>query len=688
MYTLLLAPPIANPFYPPLGLPSLAAAIRASGRHRCKIVDLSIETVRHLLAPEFIETCEALLAEKMDGYGGMRTLPFEMQADYFRVARAYTMVPKLRLAVRDAVKCFGDAELFQNKVERRRAIEAVDDVFELIGAVHSEYSVNRAEFRCGQAPFSLREVVQGVKSRRSPVAEFLEKRVCALVGDDTPGLIGISINYYGQLIAGLELARYVRSAWPDIPIAVGGSLMPEVGKLLASNPTLATLFDFVIAYEGETALVTLLDCLETQQDPWLLDTPNLMTRLGAEVDVKTRHRERMEELPTPDFDDLNLSQYLSPSPILPLLTSRGCYWGACAFCTHFHTYGNDYRTLQANGLLAHIERLRDRHGCGHFYFVDESLAPSKASAFAKLLLDNGLTIRWGTEIRFERALTNETLSLMARAGCKVLSFGLESGSQRVLDLMGKGIAVEDVDRVLQHCAAVGIAAHAMCIIGFPGESKTDFQKTVELLSKHQHRLALLGFSPFTLNTNSIVHQDPGRFGVQISDGADALRPDLNFTVAEGLGQKDAYGLYDEITGSEMVREIDERTSVPTREHLLLVESDAVREECQQEATVSFAHFVLPFSIAAAERAQEDAHLARQALIIGGAYDPNGQALSRGSFNVVVANGRRIFEVEDSVVEVLAKTSRGEQPMCSPDVLHVFCTLMGAEYPSTRSVQHA
>lgn len=675
MNILLVGPPISNPFYPPLGLPSLAASIRAFGRHGCTIVDLSIEAIRHVMTPESIATCRDRLKDKMEAFRALGELHWSQQPEYFRVARAFVKCRGVEESLEASLAAFSDAERFADKEARRRAIHVLDEALEILSSAHYPYSISRSEFSCGDAPFSLSAVTDGLLTR-SPLAPFMEDRIDQLVPERRPDLIGISINYYGQLIAGLELARHVRNAHSSLPIVVGGSLMPEVAELLATDPVLAPLFDFVCCYEGETALLALLDCLEAEQDPRAASVPNLMVAGPAGASVKLRKREDMSELPTPDFGDLRLGDYLSPTPILPLLTSRGCYWGACAFCTHFHTYGNDYRTLQDVGLARHIRALQAQHDCDHFYFVDESLAPSKARAFAQLFIQEALHICWGTEIRFERALTDDTLSVMARSGCRALSFGLESGSQRVLDRMQKGILVADIHRILEGCERFGIAAHAMCIIGFPGETQAECAETIQLVERNRHRLALLGFSPFTLNVNSIVHRNPEAYRISLTGTADILRPDRNFTVADGLSQKEAYSIYDEVTQSALVAEIDQRTAVATREHLLLIRDGEPPTKRPQSVVID--GYTLPFSLAAAEAGDRGAHLERQARLIG---EREGARVERHlvrtvSNVIVVRDSGRILEVDDRVPALLERVSSGDVSSGDPIIEELMRDIVG------------
>lgn len=678
MHVVLVTPPVANPFYPPLGLPSLAAFLRENSSHSCSIHDLSLEAVLHLLTRPVVEDSSKNLDARLSEFAQNPTLEIDDQPEYFRVARAATKAQPTLADLEHAVALFRDSDAFSDPCRRRRAVHVIDDAMEIVSAAHFPYSINRSEFICGDAPFSLTALVEGVQVRRSPIADFLESRLDDILENEQPSAVGISICYFGQLIAGLELARHIRRVRPDLAIIVGGSVMPEVGQLLASEPSLAELFDHVICYEGETALAALLDAIEAGRVDDFAQVPNRLDPGSGQAAL--RHRENMSALPTPDFSGFELDRYLSPRPILPLLTSRGCYWGACAFCTHFHTYGDDYRTFQGEQVADQIAELRMRFGCKDFYFVDESLAPSKARAIAHAMIDREISATWATEIRFERALDNETLGAMAQAGCRALSFGLESGSQRVLDLMNKGIAIADVDRVLLRCEEVGIAAHVMCIVGFPGETAAEVDETFQLLVRHRDRLALVGFSPFTLNVNSIAHRDPNAFGIEVLDTADILRPDRNFTVRAGIGQMEAFELYETISNSDMVRAIDHATALPTREHLLLIPPLQSGEPVfAPGGQLRIEHRVLPFSLRSAQDAHDDARRNKQAKLLGLDYpDRNADPLALDAWHVLyLPDEGRIVEVDDTVLERLQNLVRGEASFSDPSSGELFGALVGS-----------
>jgi radical SAM superfamily enzyme YgiQ (UPF0313 family) len=143
----------------------------------------------------------------------------------------------------------------------------------------------------------------------------------------------------------------------------------------------------------------------------------------------------------PDFSDTDPRRYFSPESLVPLLLSRGCYWRRCTFCVHYRSAGLTYRM---HSMDFAIEMLRGfvAKGIRHFAFIDEMISPPHFIRLARAIKEAGLDIAYYALTKPNDEFTAEHLLVMAESGCKYLLWGLESGNQRVLDLMDKGTKVE------------------------------------------------------------------------------------------------------------------------------------------------------------------------------------------------------------------------------------------------------
>jgi hypothetical protein len=158
--------------------------------------------------------------------------------------------------------------------------------------------------------------------------------------------------------------------------------------------------------------------------------------------------------------------------------------------------------------------LRQKYGVRHIFFADEAMTPRSLRRMSALLEAQGSPIHWCGCVRFEKAFTQELLEQMARGGCRMLLFGLETASERMIAHMVKGTEREQMGRVLEESKQAGIWNHAFFFFGFPTETMADAQDTVNFV--YAHGAALHSASPgeFVLERDSPVHREPGKFGVR------------------------------------------------------------------------------------------------------------------------------------------------------------------------------
>ena len=196
---------------------------------------------------------------------------------------------------------------------------------------------------------------------------------------------------------------------------------------------------------------------------------------------------------TPTYAGLPLDRYVSLLEMLnpmhrlwsdgrwnKLTIAHGCYWKQCAFCDVTLDYIARYDRAPADLLVDRIEAMIAETGQTGFHFVDEAAPPAALRALAERLIARGVTIAWWGNVRFENAFTPELAGLLARSGCVAVSGGLEVASDRLLDLMNKGVTVDQVARVTRAFSDAGILVHAYLMYGFPTETAQD---TIDALER-------------------------------------------------------------------------------------------------------------------------------------------------------------------------------------------------------------
>ena len=237
-----------------------------------------------------------------------------------------------------------------------------------------------------------------------------------------------------------------------------------------------------------------------------------------------------EDVGVATWDGLPLNSYLSLLDMLnpmhrlwsdgrwnKLTVAHGCYWKKCSFCDVSLDYISRYETASAGLLVDRIVQIVTETGQTGFHFVDEAAPPKILKALAEELIRRKVMISWWGNIRFEKTFTPDLAELLAKSGCIAMSGGLEVASDRLLDLMEKGVTVEQVARVTKGFSDAGILVHAYLMYGFPTQT---VQETVDAL-EYVRQLFENGciqsgfFHRFTCTVHSPVGQNPQKYGITL-----------------------------------------------------------------------------------------------------------------------------------------------------------------------------
>ncbi len=292
--------------------------------------------------------------------------------------------------------------------------------------------------------------------------------------------------YTDELMVCEEIARMVQAR--GIPLLIGGPIFSQasVAELWAEIPGVTA----VVGAESERSVAELVQATLTGND---LSVYSGVFLPGGRRGPTSESEKELNTLPTPDFTDFPWSQY--SHRIIPILASRGCGWGKCKFCGDIVTAnGRGYRARAVDNVLDEMRVQSDRHQTRNFAFLDLKLN-SRPSLWRQMIDRIGEELsdaRWigavHVPVNTECGLTPQDLRNAKDAGMVRLTFGLESGSQRILDAMDKGTRVERNIEFIQDANAAGISVRATVIQGYPGETAEDLNKTVSMLEEVQSNL--------------------------------------------------------------------------------------------------------------------------------------------------------------------------------------------------------
>ena len=366
----------------------------------------------------------------------------------------------------------------------------------------------------GVNPASLRDLVAATAK---PDLDLFGPTTDTLLHDLSrapPTLAGITITNRQQIVPGLTIARRLRAAGHFV--VIGGAVFSKFREELAARPGFFTAFaDAVVVYEGETALLALAGAVAAGKP--LHGVPNLLFLDNGRVVATPTHVEDVRTLPTPDFDGFPLGDYLTPYPVLPILTGKGCYFNRCKFCDIpfiNHISRKAYRVRDAEQVVSDVHQLHQRYGASHFVVTDEALSPKLLGDLASAFDDRPGDFAMTGYARPEPGFTAEACRRIAGFGMRKLFFGMESGSQKTLDHMDKAIDVAKVPAILANCRAAGIDFHLFGIIGLPQETRAEARKTLDFFLDNEPAINSPGSSfdvhPFGLELRTpyfVAHRD-------------------------------------------------------------------------------------------------------------------------------------------------------------------------------------
>ncbi len=273
------------------------------------------------------------------------------------------------------------------------------------------------------------------------------------------------VGIYSSTVTFPDTLRIIEKVPQEVPIAVGG---PHTCFEPHGIPDRA---NWICQGEGELCI---LDIAENRLKRGTLRYPRI---------------ENLDELPSPAFDVFDKLPYVTKAPWFPdkvfnFCTSRGCPFD-CSFCWVKKIWGHKVTMLSAERIIEDVLKVRRDFGVRAVYFREDNFAISeeRLKKFCELLLERGIKLFWACELRADINL--DLLSLMRRARCKAVYVGIESGSQKMLDIYRKRLTVGQIEKFLCCCSENSIQVAASIIVNHPQETVEDRRMTRNLLAKYK-----------------------------------------------------------------------------------------------------------------------------------------------------------------------------------------------------------
>ena len=542
---MLVLPPQWVPERPYLSLPALTAYLRREGI-RVIQKDFNIEAYEVLLSKNYLKGLSKTLDRRFELIDAKAQLSPGLEQRYYNdLFMAKSFCGEIASKVENAKNFLRNPKILDDLAALEETRETLNKALAIVSMAYFPTTLDLSSFRMpvfSGSVSSLKEVTQN--EDMNPFLGLFKTRFIPSILEEKPDIVGITIAGQSQQIPALTLARLVKSIPGGPHVVVGGHVVTLLNDVLPTRTELFdTFFDSAIRFDGERPLFELAKSLD--RGSGLESVPNLIFRDSKGIHVNPiSPPEDFDSLPPPDFDGLPLDKYLSPLRVLPIQSSRGCYWDKCAFCTHSRGYGKKYQPRNPSKVIADINHLKAKYNCSHFAFEDEVISPRAANLLSNELINTHSEVTLTSNIRLEKQFTPELCQKMAKAGFKVLYLGFESASQRVLDLMDKGITPSVAEEVCRNVHDAGIWTHLYVMFGFPGEESQDARETIDFLRSHKAVINSFHTENFVLSKGSNVSACPEKWDIEI----DTYLPEgdfngnLQFIHHSGLSQSQALDL--------------------------------------------------------------------------------------------------------------------------------------------------
>ena len=352
----------------------------------------------------------------------------------------------------------------------------------------------------------------------APFETYFREQLARQISREGYGVAGLSVTYCAQLPFALAFGRWIRERFPHMKILFGGTEVAAIWKYLERKERFFSIFsmaDACVIGDGELAFTELLDLYSQGLDYRPIHNTIFHPKYARTLAFPDIQYQKLETLPTPNYDKLPHEKYLAPHSHVYYTPSRGCYWNRCTFCDYGLNFDSPTSPWRQNSLrqtVSDLEAISEKHK--YVYLSVDVLAPATLLALAKEIVEAKLDLRWGAEIRLEKYWSPERCALLKESGCAAISVGFESGSQRILDLIDKGTKMSQVYETVAHFHEAGVPVQIMGFTGFPGETHAEAMESIHALSQMRSQWTLGGLGSFAMTAGSMVAQNPGGFGLE------------------------------------------------------------------------------------------------------------------------------------------------------------------------------
>ena len=544
---LILFPPQWSPFSPHLAPVAISSMIKDLSHH-CDIKDFNIEFYNEILTKDFLKktlvknfneliVINKELKQSLDENKSADDYSLDFQIKAKKLLKLNNIrdnkleeTKRVIELIEAAVSILKNKEQFYNPDLIVNALAIVERALNLVSLNEFPQELTLYNLKNNVILFNY-ESILSYCSYSNIFFEFYKKSIDEIVSKKYD-LIGISISSSTQLLSALTLSKMLKEKSKKTKILLGGNYISRITDAICDTPEFFNQFcDFVIYEEGERAIKELIESISRKRS--LKDVSSLIYK-DTKGNVQKNEKKcpiALSKLPEIDIKDYDLKKYFLPEIIMPIQASRGCYWKKCTFCDHF--FGQTYNIKDIDKLIHELKNLQDKYSINNFEFTDEAMTPDFLDKFSDKLLESGLKINWYCDLRLED-ISFETFKKAYLAGLKMVLWGFEAGSKRVMDMINKGIDFEKRFEILKRASDAGIFNFAYVFTGFPTETYEEAMETINAVCNNTDIIHAFGKSVFTMGKHSIINLNPEKFFIEKLQDVENFSSDAKYIIKQGL----------------------------------------------------------------------------------------------------------------------------------------------------------
>lgn len=527
MNILMLFPPQWMPTSPHFAIPTLLGQFKDLP-YNVDVMDLNIDFYDEILTKSYLKKAielaqksqEKTINEISKVYSPEKNFyeySFDMQnkiAKYGMIknylAQNQNMISQIPNLVEDAVKAIKSKELFYNPDNILKAMNIIDSALDLASLPYYPSKISFSSYTNQFFKLNYETIKFYVFDKNTNMFFDYYDKILPKIKEKNPDYIGISINSSSQIVAGLTLSNLLKNH-TNAHINIGGNFFGRVIDNLQKYKEFFELFaDSILIEEGEVPVIELAKYINKEIP--IEKVSNLVYLQEGEIKINPKANPvKLNEMNNITLEGFELEKYLTPYVVMPFQTSKGCYWRKCSFCDH--DFGQHYNIKNIEKLIEQIKEIKEKYNITKFEFIDEAISPNYMLEFSKRLIEEKLDITFFCNARLESEFSKEILEIAHKAGLRMVLWGVESGSKRIMELINKGVDIDNRLNILRNSREAGICNFAFIFFGFPAETKEEARQTIKMLCENTDIINSYGKCSFTMGKHTKLRENPEAYGV-------------------------------------------------------------------------------------------------------------------------------------------------------------------------------